>query len=272
MNINNLVIDRVLRGTMFHTSTRDVIWSVTQISKFTISTKADKKTASDANDTPIMSMYKAKECSVDAENALFDFGLYTAQNGGTVNKSTATNRYNAPVFDQIKLTSATSATLLYTPVTPSGEDYAVPYVYKLNGDDTLGAKLTAGSAAAAGVFTQSGKTLTFAPGDLAVGDTIIVFYDHEVNGTPGTQAVKLTSNAKDFPISGKFVAEVLCYDPCDKSTKIFAYAIFPSAALDPSVDLDFTTDAKQGFKLDCQQDYCDHEKQLFMLIVPDAAA
>lgn len=255
---------------MFSTSTREALWSVSQISSFSINVTSDSQDAVDATDTPIMTFYRAKQCEISAENALWDLGLFAAQGGNQLEASTADNTYNVPIFDEIELTSATSATLTYAPVAPAGETYAVPYVYVLNGDGTLGKKLEAAGTAAAGKFAQEGKTLTFASGDLSVGDTIIAFYERVANGTAGSQALRMKNTAKDFPKAGRFVMEILCVDPCDKSTLFYAYLILPSATLAPDVDLDFSTDAKHSFTLRAQQDYCDHEKLLYSLVVPEA--
>ena len=274
LTISNLVIDRILRGVMFSTTTREALWAVSQISSFSISVTTDSQDAVDATGTPIMTFYRAKQCEISAENALWDLNLMAAQGGGdnALVSSSATNKFNVPIFDEIELASATSATLTHTPVLPTGETYAVPYIYVLNGDGSLGRKLECGSTAAEGVFTQSGATITFASGDLAAGDTIVAFYDYEANGTSGSQAVKLQNTAKDFPKAGKFVLEILACDPCDKSTLYYAYLIMPSATLAPDVDLDFSTDATHSFTLRAQQDYCDKTKLLYSLIVPEAAA
>lgn len=274
MQISNLVIDRILRGVMFSTTTREALWSVSQISSFSISVTTDSQDAVDSTNTPIMTFYRAKQCEITAENALWDLSLFAAQGGGNnaLVSSSSTNKFNVPIFDEIELTSATSATLTHTPVLPTGATYAVPYVYALNGDGSMGKKLTAGATAEAGVFTQSGTTLTFAADEFAVGDTIIAFYEYEANGTAGTQAVKLQNTAKDFPKAGKFVLEVLCCDPCSKSDLYYAYLIMPSATLAPDVDLDFSTDATHSFTLRAQQDYCDKQKLLYSLIVPESSS
>ena len=274
MNISNLVIDRILRGVMFSTSNREALWSVSQISSFSISITTDSQDAVDATGTPIMTFHRAKQCEISAENALWDLTLFAAQGGGdqALQSSSAQNKFNVPIFDEIEMASATSATLTHTPILPTGETYAVPYVYVLNGDGSMGKKLTCGAATATGVYTQAGTTLTFASGDLAVGDTIIAFYEYEANGTSGSQAVKLQNTAKDFPKAGKFVLEILCCDPCDKTTLYYAYLVMPSATLAPDVDLDFATDATHAFTLRAQQDYCDKTKLLYSLIVPEAAS
>lgn len=258
---------------MFSTTTREALWSVSQISNFSISVTTDSQDAVDATGTPIMTFYRAKQCEVSAENALWDLSLFAAQGGGdqALVSSSGSIKFPVPIFDEITLASATSATLTHTPLLPTGETYAVPYVYVLNGDGTLGQKLVCDSSAAAGKYTQAGTALTFASGDLAVGDTILAFYEYEANGTSGNQAVKLQNTAKDFPKAGKFVLEILCCDPCDKSTLYYAYLIMPSATLAPDVDLDFATDATHSFTLRAQQDYCDKQKLLYSLVVPEAA-
>lgn len=273
LNISNLVIDRILRGVMFSTTTREALWSVSQISSFSISITTDSQDAVDGTGTPIMTFYRAKQCEISAENALWDLTLFAAQGGGdqALQSSSATNKFNVPIFDEVELASATSATLTHTPVLPTGETYAVPYVYVLNGDGSMGRKLTCGASAAEGVYTQTGTTLTFAANDLAVGDTIIAFYEYEANGTSGNQAVKLMNTAKDFPKAGKFVLEVLCCDPCDRTNLYYAYLIMPAATLAPDVDLDFSTEATHAFTLRAQQDYCDKNKVLYQLIVPESA-
>ena len=67
---------------MFSTSTREALWSVSQISSFSISITTDSQDAVDAQDTPIMTFYRAKQCEISVENALWDLGLFAAQGGG----------------------------------------------------------------------------------------------------------------------------------------------------------------------------------------------
>ena len=274
LNISNLVIDRILRGVMFSTTTREALWSVSQISNFSISITTDSQDAVDGTGTPIMTFYRAKQCEISAENALWDLTLFAAQGGGdqALQSSSATNKFNVPIFDEVELASATSATLTHTPVLPTGETYAVPYIYVLNGDGSMGKKLTCvASSPAADEYTVSGTTVTFHSGDLAVGDTIIAFYEYEANGTSGSQAVKLMNTAKDFPKAGKFVLEVLCCDPCDRTNLYYAYLIMPAATLAPDVDLEFSTEATHSFTMRAQQDYCDKNKVLYQLIVPESS-
>lgn len=275
MTINNIVIDRILRGTMFSSSTREALWSVSQISSFSISVTTDSQDAVDATGTPIHRFYRAKQCEITAENALFDFGLMAAQGGGdqALVSSTANKKFNVPIFDEVEVgETATSVVLTHTPALPTGETYAVPFVYLLNGDGTLGKKFSAGAAAEAGVFSQSGATLTFASGDLATGDTIIAFYEYEANGTAGSQAVRLQNTAKDFPKAGRFVIEALGVDPCSPTDLIYFYLILPNASLSPDLDVDFSSDSTHSFALTANQAYCDKTKLLYEIVIPELPA
>ena len=47
--------------------------------------------------------------------------------------------------------------------------------------------------------------------------------------------------------------------------------IFPQAKLLSDYNLDFTTEGKHPFTIRAMQNYCDSEKKLFDLIVPEVA-
>lgn len=268
MNIKNLVFNRAIRGIMFDRTTKQALWSVSQLKNFRMQVTTEKETAVDAMNSPIMDFYRAKSGTLSADSALFDLGLFAAQSGDVVDASTATNKFIIPVFDEVTLTDATSATLTYNPYLASGADYAVPYIYVMNGDGTLGEVLTADAQASAGKFSISGKNLTFAANDLNVGDTILAVYDREVDGT--NEAVQVKNSATKFPKNGKFVLEYLAADPCDSEMLYYCYNEIPNAQLSPDIDLEFATDMTHSFELDMKQEYCDKEKLLYRMICPDA--
>ena len=268
MNIKNLVFNRVIRGIMFDRTTKQALWSVSQLKNFRMQVTTEKDTAVDAMNSPIMDFYRAKSGTLSADSALFDLGLFAAQSGSSVDVSTATNKFIVPVFDEITLTSATAATLTYTPYVASGETYGVPYIYVMNGDGTLGEVLSADSTAASGKFSISGKNLTFASGDLEIGDTILAVYDREADAT--NAAVQIKNSAKNFPKNGRFVLEYLAADPCDSEELYYCYNEIPNASLSPDIDLDFATDMTHSFELNMKQEYCDKEKLLYRMICPDA--
>ena len=83
------------------------------------------------------------------------------------------------------------------------------------------------------------------------------------------KATAVTANAVDFPKAGKFVLEVLGTDVCDSDTLIHAYVVFPNAKLDGNVDYTFATDGTHPFTIRAMQHYCDKEKKLFTIVIPE---
>lgn len=270
MNLNSFVIDRPLRGMMLHSGTGEVLWTINQIEEPSLTVSAETQDAVDALGTPIMSFDRAKSAEFSAQSSLFDLGLLAAQSGTTVQESTAENKITTPCFEEVTMPSGDATITLKH--TPKGEGKAgIPYIYVLNGDGTLGQKFPYAAAASADAFTFSGTTLTPPTGDtVAAGATLLVIYEYDADNTSGNQAMSVTNSASKFPTAGKFVMEVLGCDTCDVSTLYYAYIIFPQAKLTSDFDISFTTDSKHPFTLKAMQDYCDKEKRLFTVVIPEA--
>jgi len=266
MDINNFVIDRPLRGIMLHSSTGAVLWSINQIEDPSLTVSAETTDAVDALGTPIMTFNRAKNAEFSASNSLFDLGLLAAQSGTAKLSSTALATIETPCFEEITYASSATVTLSHTP--NAAASAGIPFIYKVNGDGTLGTSYAYDSTADATTFTFVSTSLTF-PTGLTAGDKFLVIYYYDANASD--EAVSVTNTAVDFPTAGKFILEVLGCDVCDVSTLYYAYLIFPSAKLASDFDLNFTTDSKHPFSIKCMQDYCDSEKKLFQLIVPEAA-
>ena len=66
--------------------------------------------------------------------------------------------------------------------------------------------------------------------------------------------------------------EVLGSDVCDPSKNYYAYIVFPNAKLSGDVDISFATDGKHPFTIQAMQEYCDDEKRLFSVMLPDSVA
>lgn len=260
MNIANFVIDRPLRGMMLSTDTGEVMWSINQIENPSLTVSAETSDAVDALGTPIMSFDRSKSAEFSAENSLFDLGLFAAQSGTDKIESTASATIATPCFFEFDY--ASTVTL---PHTPNAE--GIPYIYVLNGDGTLGDKYAyAASSPSGSQFTFSGTTLTM-PSSVSSG-RFIAIYEYDADATD--QAMSVVNTATDFPRAGKFVLEVLGCDVCNVSKLYYAYVVFPQAKLTSDFDLSFTTDAKHGFTLKAMQAYCDHEKKLFYIVIPEA--
>lgn len=150
-------------------------------------------------------------------------------------------------------------TLHHTPKTAPME------IYKLNGDSTFGKKYKKGSLANATDFTLSGTTLTLPTDDtLVAGDEIFVIYEYETE-----KAVEVVNSATEYPVGCKFVMEVLGADVCDQTNLVYAYVIFNNFKLSPDFDWSIATDGSHPFSGKAQQDYCDKQKRLFSIVIPE---
>lgn len=257
-DINNFIIDRVLRGVAFKTNTWDMIWSVNQLTDVTLSCSSEETTATDALGTTIMTFERAKTAQLTATNALFDLGLLAHTFGTEKEIASATNKITTPKFEVVSIVDGqTEYTLSQTPK----ED--IEHIYVLNGDDTVGTAYNAGTAASDTEFVYSSGKITV-PTSAKVGQEFIVMYEYDAE-----QAVSVTNSATKFPTAFKFVLEVLGADVCDPSTLIYAYIIFPAAKLSSTVDITLATDGGVPITINCYQEYCDREKKLFQIIVVD---
>lgn len=207
--------------------------------------------------------YRAKNAEFSAENALFDINLMATQSGTVVNTSGASNTFTVPCFETIDIVANTTEyTLKHTPAE------APSTIYKLNGDGTLGTSYTKSTTAGATAFAVSGATITV-PTGLTAGDQVYVIYEYTANGTSGNTAVEVANSATNFPVGCKFIMEVLGCDVCDQTNMIFAYLIFPNAKLSPDFDWNIATDSTHPFSLRAMQDYCDKDKLLYRIVIPE---
>lgn len=256
-NINNLVIDHVLRGVMTSNADGSYMWSVNQITEPSLAITTETADAVDALGSIIASFDRAKNAEFTANNSLFDLGLYAAQNGKEKEVASATKTITAPAFETLTVKSGeTEVTLAHTP------NNEITTVYALNGDDTLGTPFVAGTAASATEFVYDKDTNKITVPTDFVGN-LFVMYEYEAE-----QAVQVVGDGINFPKAGTFTMEILGSDVCDTSTKIHAYVVFPNAKLDANVDISFTTDGNHPFTIKAMQAYCDGEKVLFKIIIP----
>ncbi|WP_346961250.1 hypothetical protein [Clostridium sp.] len=258
-NVSNFVIDHVLSGAMIDTKYDTIMWQINQITDPALNVSSETSEAVDALGTPIATFNRSKKSEFSASNALFDLGLFAAQNGVEKKVASASAKVVVPMFEAIVVpaSTATPVSLKHTPLkTPQA-------IYQLKGDGTLGEKLVYNSGAGAGKFTYATGQITF-PTDAKAGAEYFVQYEYEAE-----RAVAVTGDAMNYPRAGKFVMEVLGTDVCDPSTLIHAYIVFPNAKLDANVDITFSTDGKHPFKLIAQQAYCDKQKTLFSIVIPD---
>lgn len=254
-DVNNFVIDRIIRGVMTSTSDGSYLWGLNQITNPQLSMTSETVDAVDAVGTTIMTFERSKAATFSGENSVFDLGLLAAQTGSEKEYGTDGTSILAETFETIDV-SGTTVELAHTPV---GE---IARIYVLNADSTIGKEYKAGASATANEFKITGKSIEL-PTTVTSGQ-VFVMYQYNSN-----DAVRVVNKATEFPKAGKFVLEILGADACDPTALIHAYLVFPTAKLSSNTDLTFSTDMTQAFEINCQQSYCSQDKELWYLVIAE---
>lgn len=274
-DLNNFVIDRVVRGiavsqgdnAKLNIKAGDVLFSINQITNPSLNCTSESTDAVDALNVPIATFYRAKTAEFSAENALFDMNLLATQAGTKKKIASTSSTIEAPCFQTIDVEAGkTKYTLAHTPK-------ATPKAYILNGDGTLGDKITVATTTDPTgkevVISGTEVTLVVSAAGYAAGDQLFFMYDYEANGTDGNGAVEVANTATNFPVGCKFIMEILGADVCDQTNLIYAYMIFPNCKLSPDFDWSIATDSTHPFSMRAMQEYCDKEKTLFKVVIPE---
>lgn len=257
-DLNNFVIDRIVRGVALSQKDDSVLFSINQIQNASLNCASESTDAVDAMGTPIATFYRAKSAEFSAENALFDMNLMATQLGTSKKVASADAKITVPAMESFTVEGATYE-LKHTPKVAPTE------IYALNGDSTFGVKYVMATSedgeatAGAGTFAIADKTIQL-PTDVAAGTEMFVMYEYETEN-----AVEVVNSAKNFPVGCKFVMEVLGCDVCDQTNLVYAYVIFNNAKLSPDFDWSIATDGTHPFSMKAQQDYCDKEKRLELI-------
>lgn len=252
-DLNNFVIDRIVRGVALSQKDDSVLFSINQIQNASLNCASESADAVDALGTPIATFYRAKSAEFSAENALFDMSLMATQLGTTKKVASADAKITVPAMESFTVVEGGKYDLKHTPKAAPTE------IYALNGDSTFGVKYGKEDAATADAFSIAGKTMSL-PTGLAVGTDMFVMYEYETEN-----AVEVVNSATNFPVGCKFIMEVLGCDVCDQTNLVYAYVIFNNFKLSPDFDWSIQTDGAHPFSGKAQQDYCDKEKRLEVL-------
>ena len=265
--VNNFVIDHVLRGIMTKKN-GEYMWSINQISNPSLNVSlSDTSQAVDALGTPIVEFDRGRSAEFSAENSIFDLSLYAAQMGRNVEVAGAKDEngndvvVEVPAFEEFEVAGTDGETYV-TKKTPIAD---LTKIYVLNADGTLGKVFEVGTASES-TFAYDNETHTITlPTGLEKGTIMFVMYEYEAK----ENATAVTADAINFPTAGVFTMEVLGTSVCDPDTLIHAFVKFPNAKLDGNVDYTFATDGTHPFTIKAMQEYCDREKKLFSIIIPD---
>lgn len=255
-DMNNFIIDRVVRGVALSQTDDSVLFSLNQITNPSLSVSSESTDAVDALGTPICTFNRAKNAEFSAENAIYDMNLMATQSGTAKQVASDEKKIITPAFETIDIDGSATYTLKHAPKDE------IKNIYALNGDGTLGTVFTKSTSASNSSFAISGSALT-PPTGLKNGDQLFVIYEYEA-----AQAVSVTNSAVNFPTGCKLVLEVLGCDVCDNTKLVFAYLVFPNFKLSPDFDWNIQTDGTHPFSGKAMQDYCDKEKKLFQIVIP----
>lgn len=150
--------------------------------------------------------------------------LLATQSGSVKKVASNSVTITVPCFQTIDVAASTSLTLSHTPKTG-----CTPKVYLLNGDGTLGEKITVDTAAATrSTVAISGTTVTIVLNNAAAGspangfnagEQLFFMYEWDSTGASNAGAVEVTNTAKDFPVGCKFIMEILGADVCDQTNQ-----------------------------------------------------
>lgn len=257
-NVDNLVINRAIRGTLFDKASSEVIFTVDQITDPKLECGGEQVYVKDALGQNLAAFDRSKTAKFTGSNALINFGLMAAQLGSEKTVASETDKIVVPAFEMITVTDATKVTLSNAPTTNS-----VKYIYSTHTDKSINQTYALGAGAATATeFTIAGSVITLPTGAFAVGDRVAVFYTKD-----STEAVRIKDSTDAFAKGGKFVLEVLACDVCDTNTEYYTYIIFDNAKMDNAVDVTLTNEAKHGFTVNAMQDYCSASNELFSLII-----
>lgn len=243
-DINNFVIDRIVRGVALSQKDDSVLFSINQIQNASLNCASESADAVDALGTPIATFYRAKSAEFSAENALFDMNLMSTQLGTKkkVAGKDGVAKITVPAMESFTVEAGGTYKLKHAPKAAPSE------IYALNGDSTFGTKYTMATAVSPTQFSVNGQTIAL-PEGIATGTEMFVMYEYETEN-----AVEVVNSATEFPVGCKFIMEVLGCDVCDQTNLVYAYVIFNNFKLSPDFDWSIATDGTHPFSGKAQQD------------------
>lgn len=259
-NIDNLIINRALSGSMLNKTTGECIYSLNQITEPSLEITGETVYSVDATGVKVAAFDRSKEAALSGSNAFVNLGLAAAQFGSDKKVATSTAKIITPVREVLTVDpTGLTATISAAPAAGTTVSVSIMTV-----DGGIAKTLSVADAAAAGKYKITDKTITIAEADKnETGDTnIVVLYKKE-----STEAVQIDNRADCFAKGGEFWLEVLFCDPCDTNTEFHGFLVFPNAKMSNETTIDFNNEATHGFKIEAMQDYCSTDKKLFYIVV-----
>jgi hypothetical protein len=262
VNVDTLLIDKPIRGTMFDSITGKRLFSVDMIKDPTLECSGTVVYADDHLGAHIASFTRAKEATFSASNAQFNIDLAAAQYGTEREVAGEDSTMIIPVYEElvVGLNVNDPNTTVALTFDPEG---TVAWIYKVSKAQHSVAYPVAIEASAT-EFSINGKTITLPTGAFEGTDKVGVWYEYATE-----TAVKITNSSDAYAKKGRFDLEVIMVNPCNKDTKYYAHIVFPNAQLMDDVSINFNTEGNHPFSLQAIQEYCDDRTSLFSIIVPE---
>lgn len=255
-NIDNLVINRALSGSMIDKTSGEAYYSLNQISEPSLEITGEQVYAVDAIGAKVAAFDRNKEATLSGSNAFVNLGLAAAQFGSDKKVATDSMKLTAPVREIVEVATG-AATLTEKPV--ANDILSVSIMTK---DGGIAETLTQADAAAAGKFAITDNKITVDTTSVPDGTKLVVLYKKE-----SAEAIQIENRADCFAKGGEFWLEVLFVDPCNTNIEYHGFVVFPNAKMSNETTIDFNNEATHGFTIEALQDYCDTEKKLFYLVV-----
>ena len=110
-DMNNFVIDRVVRGVALSQTDDSVMFALNQITNPSLSCSSESTDAVDGLGVPIATFYRAKNAEFSAENAIFDMNLMATQVGTAKQVASDSEKIITPAFETIDIDGSATYTL-----------------------------------------------------------------------------------------------------------------------------------------------------------------
>lgn len=241
--------------TAFDIETGNYRFTLDELQNVTVSQGQEKTDITGKQGRKLSSLKRNKSVTISGTNGLMSCGLLELQTG--------TEFVNGPTevlwVDYLTVNSSHEATTQYTAVGTAGAE--IDALYLKNADSTLGAKLTQGVAAAAGVYTYtpSTKKLVF-NSDVADKTEIVVYYKRKI----------VADVLKDY--SDLYSEKCMLYIDAtgeDKCAKIYHLQIFvPKADFSGEFSLEFgDNQSVHAFEADALAGACGNRGEFFTYTV-----
>ena len=275
MIIEDLLIDRPLRGTLFDKANGEVIFTVDQLREASLECSGETVYSTDAVGSKIAAFNRSKDATLSGTNAVFNFGMLAAQLGSDKVFATAEAKIEVPKMEILKPTGESGnykLSLSKVPVGTTGSE--IQHIYALRNGHSIAKKYSVGAAVSATQYTvdAASKTITLpTDGEITADTQFAVWYNYAADGSTGNEAVEISDKVDVFAKGGIFDLEVLFVDPCNTNEKIYGHVIFSNAKMQDGVTITFSNEAEQNFTIECMQDYCNPNRELFRMVIPDAA-